>query len=932
MSDAEGSLIPRRRVDMRALVMLLALAALLVGQSYLLRAQAGLVTQGKAIFVIGLVLAWAAAGPFRPNRAPAEQTVSAVRLRMWPSLLFVAALTTTASVYASRMRPGPDAPLLWLLGVATFVALPVAGRVRRALRSLRFHLPPPSVLRQRAAELAVFLAIFTLAVYLRTLNLTDIPPFVHDDEAAYGLDSLALRDGQAQVLFDNAWQEQPRMSGVPGAIVAFFWHNPLAAQRLSTVLTGLLTLPSLYLLARMYVGIPAAMLSVFLLAIAQADIHFSRQAMNTIQASPFTLIPLYFLLRALRRRSVANAVVCGLTGSLALYTYFSGRAAPIIIGVVFLFMMASDYRRWLDYLKLAVATAVSALVVFGPQLGFYLTHLSNMLDYQKTRLIWNQMPHLTGGNPNITFPTVLGRQIDAAFWGLTYYVDVTVQYGDRILDSVTGILFFVGLALCLRRWRHREHFMLLAWYVVISVFTGVIVISVPSAYRLCGMIPLTCLLAGVAVQRIIDIMKQQGRLALAGAGIVAFVVVPAIALSANYQSYFVNYVKNRSYEPQTELARYLRADGMPVNAYGVGTELDPRMKIVRFLAPNVTGYQMRYWDEYLPMRLVPQSDALFVGMDYYAPAVSILRDYYPGGTEAVQSTPQGRTMFVTYRLSAATILATKGLRAHYSSTQGEQQVLDRRDDSIDFDWNKDGPLAQAAFAGAWDGSLLAPEYGQFVIALDGSGDAVLQLDGREILRKAADQPSIEARLTLYKGWHVIHLEQTTSGGSLKLLWQRPNRQREVIAREFLSTVTAQKGLFASYYSGTSASGVPAVQALEPVLFSTLSAYADAQGGGKPWTGKWTGALTAPTTGGYTLGVRAHVGSLTLKVDGQTVLDFGPEVFERREAKINLSAGDHQVEIVFVCPVGRFDRVEFWWAPPGQSMTPVPPTVLTPATQ
>ena len=152
----------------------------------------------------------------------------------------------------------------------------------------------------------------------------------------------------------------------------------------------------------------------------------------------------------------------------------------------------------------------------------------------------------------------------------------------------------------------------------------------------------------------------------------------------------------------------------------------------------------------------------------------------------------------------------------------------------------------------------------------------------------------------------------------------------MIAREFFSTVTEQKGLFASYYSGTSASGVPAVQALEPVVFSTLSAYADAQGGGKPFTAKWTGALTAPATGGYTLAVRAHVGSLTLKVDGQTVLDFGPEVFDRREAKLSLSAGAHQVEIVFVCPIGRFDRVEFWWAPPGQALTPVPPSALSPS--
>ena len=140
---------------------------------------------------------------------------------------------------------------------------------------------------------------------------------------------------------------------------------------------------------------------------------------------------------------------------------------PIIIGVVLVYMIASDYRRWRDYVKLGLATMFAALLVFGPQLGFYLAHLPSMLEYQKTRLIWNQMPHMTGGNPNITFPMVLARQIDAAFWGLTYYRDVTVQYGDRILDSVTGILFLVGLALCLRRWRHSEYFTLVAWFVVI---------------------------------------------------------------------------------------------------------------------------------------------------------------------------------------------------------------------------------------------------------------------------------------------------------------------------------------------------------------------------------------------------------------------------------------------------------------------------------
>jgi hypothetical protein len=275
------------------------------------------------------------------------------------------------------------------------------------------------------------------------------------------------------------------------------------------------------------------------------------------------------------------------------------------------------------------------------------------------------------------------------------------------------------------------------------------------------------------------------------------------------------------------------------------------------------------------------------------------------------------------------ILATKGLLGRYTGDADGKTIVERLDTGINFDWARDLPQGiTSGFSAQWDGSLLTSKYATHTLTLEGTGEARLVVDGREVITKSGSQASASYTWVPARGWHVVHLEQQSDGGSLQLLWQPSDGDRQPIPQEMLSTVTAQHGLFATYYEGASLGGRKMLEIVEPAVFSTYNIYVDTFGG-SPWSARWTGSLTAPVSGSYTLGARGFAGTLTMIVDGKKLLEFGPLTGERGQAKIDLSAGQHSIELTFVCPDGRFDRVELWWAPPGQAMTPVPPSALTP---
>ena len=918
---------------LRLTVLALAVCLLIIGQTYLLRGHL-MSQQGKVVFAVGLLVAWAAfAASGRLHHAASPRTTQAarpagVRSRALALFSLAAFLGLVAAALTARRDPNPDAPLVWVLALCLFVA----GLIIRYRAQLREYAPlwPKKVgVRSHVLEIAALAAILYLGVWVRVTNLADIPAYIEPDEAGNGVAIIATRDGRMGSLFEATASDQTRLSLVPAALLMKLPGDLLLSERLSSVLTSLLTLAVFYPLARMYVSRPVALLAVFLLAAAALDIVFSRMGIMNVQASLLAVAGAYFFLRTLRGRRGLDAALCGAVIGLTTYAYFNVRVVPLTIAVVFLFALAKDRRAWREYVRLGAIMALAGLLVAAPQIGYYLAHPQSFFGHTVNYTWWNHPGMLPTGLSNPSFWQLLGYQIDRALWGFTYYFETSAHFVNdtRLLDFTTGILFALGVIACLRRWRQPKFFLLLALYLSAMVFISVLSAGTPHAPRLTVITPALCLFAAIAVQQMLDIVQAHGLVLRAASAAAAFVLVPVFVLTSNYQVIFQRYAGQNAYQLPTLSARYLQASRDHIYGYILGDEVDPRNSPAAFLAPGAAT-AMPTWEESLPVRQAQTRDVAFISGQNYLPALDIVRDYYPQGTLEETKRPDSSVAMAVYRVQGQDISALQGLSGAYRSLESGA-TADRKDANIDFVWDGDCPPGiNSPFAATWDGSLYAAEYATYTLRLEGDGKVALSLDGVELMDTRVDQTASDATVTLARGWHPLHLDYETAGGDIRLLWARDNEPPRVIGPEFFSVATETKGLRTRYYSGASTAGPPAIESIEPAIFGRTNIYRMRRGN-QPYVVTHSGSLTASEPGLYRFAALAVDGDFQLKIDGQEIITFPAGVRERREGQATLAAGKHLIDVLFRSPSGRTDVQQLWWAPPGQPLSPIPPSTLSP---
>lgn len=132
---------------------------------------------------------------------------------------------------------------------------------------------------------------------------------------------------------------------------------------------------------------------------------------------------------------------------------------------------------------------------------------------------------------------------------------------------------------------------------------------------------------------------------------------------------------------------------------------------------------------------------------------------------------------------------------------------------------------------------------------------------------------------------------------------------------------AGPGLLGQYYPNTDSSGPPALTRTDPQVDFTWTGAPPAPG--LPSTGfstKWTGTLTPPATGTYTLGLTSDDGSRLL-IGGKPVIDnWGDHAAATKTAQVALTAGRPVPVEVDYYQGGGDSTVTLGWLPPGQDLT------------
>ncbi|WP_370343281.1 glycoside hydrolase family 3 C-terminal domain-containing protein [Catenulispora sp. MAP5-51] len=125
------------------------------------------------------------------------------------------------------------------------------------------------------------------------------------------------------------------------------------------------------------------------------------------------------------------------------------------------------------------------------------------------------------------------------------------------------------------------------------------------------------------------------------------------------------------------------------------------------------------------------------------------------------------------------------------------------------------------------------------------------------------------------------------------------------------------GLTTTFYPTTDLSGAPALTRTDPAVDFDWGGNSPGPGiAGTSWSAKWTGTLTAPTTGTYTFSLNSDDGSRLL-VNGQTIVDnWSDHASTTAYGTVTLTAGQPVPVEVDYYQNGGGSNLSLGWEPPG----------------
>lgn len=406
----------------------------------------------------------------------------------------------------------------------------------------------------RGAEVALLLVVLGWAAWFRLYQIGEAPAGPHYDEAAAGLDALDVLDGRHMIFSPRSYGREMLFVYVAAPLVALLGPT-LLALRLPIAVVGILTVLVTHLLAReLFHENKRQAQCIALLAAAFLAISFWHRVLNHLSFRAnyvplFEVLCFLFLWRALRTGRLGAYLISGFWLGLNLYTYLAARFVPIVLIVFFAGLLLTQrgrelilprWRRW-------ALLALVALLVSAPLLAFFLLQPEQLLVRARGVSIFNPQLH-QGGLWGLMARSVLGNLGLFGFKG-----DPNWLYnipGRPGLDPVQAVLFWLGVVLCLVRWRQPRNLFLLAWWLVMLLPSILAPNPIPHSLRAIGTLPVACILAAQALVTLSSWLAQRWR-RLGPA--VPLAVSAALALYLGWAGYDTWHSYYRTWLPRDEV-------------------------------------------------------------------------------------------------------------------------------------------------------------------------------------------------------------------------------------------------------------------------------------------------------------------------------------------------------------------------------------------
>ena len=433
----------------------------------------------------------AAAGASGPEEGERSTSVSSSVARLARSMGPVALTLAVAALGCLNFGGNRFRPLglvLWVGGLAFCMAYLYVSDGPRRFGELMADLSAGRTLPLSRKWLLLGLAM-AIGALLRLQQLEVIPADIGWDLPYNFADALAILRGEYRIFFPaNLGRE-----GMFFYLIAFVARlAPLShfSIKLTSALVGILTIPALYLAARRLFPESIALSAAFLLAVNRWHIILSRAGFRVILLPLFAILLLYALVRALQSYRLFDFAFAGLMLGLGLHTYFPFLFALVALGAALVLLALSGHRLpWRSLLPLLALMLAVALVVYAP-LGRYA--VENWDEYAARASL---QAKLLQGDENRTGLNLsfLADNMRTTLLMFNVYGDGNSRFNVpafRHFGLVSAVLLVLGLFYALRRWRHGNNAVLLAFWFAFLLPSGLMALprELPNIFRASGAI------------------------------------------------------------------------------------------------------------------------------------------------------------------------------------------------------------------------------------------------------------------------------------------------------------------------------------------------------------------------------------------------------------------------------------------------------------
>jgi len=374
------------------------------------------------------------------------------------------------------------------------------------------------------------LGLMIFALVLGVYRLQAMPDSLMGDEGYFWTAARDIAEGLFKPpIFTVGVYTFPVLSTYIQAWILKVFGISLWGWRLSSVLSGIVTIVPLYLLARDGFNRKVAIASSVGLIISPYFLAFTRLGYISIQSLFLTTLAVYWLYTGLNRDSHLYLFLAGCASGLGFYTFFSARIS-ILIALSFIGFMWLGKKINLRKAAFAIIlVGIGALLISGPYFLYGSSHDASGMSYKifeslffnifygkqyfsENELYAIAQPFTINGNTLFFNPKIylilIASGVLRTWLAFQKPGLITEHFISTSLTGTVGVIFFlVGLGIIIAKFKQPRSMLLLLWF--FGVFFGLSALNTvpPRHTHMVSIIPALAIFTGLGLYAIAGALK-----------------------------------------------------------------------------------------------------------------------------------------------------------------------------------------------------------------------------------------------------------------------------------------------------------------------------------------------------------------------------------------------------------------------------------------